>query len=136
ITSTSRRPSLIKRLGSAMSGKFHLTKSPSNTQLLPEYNVLVLGETQSGKSTLIECMRKYADPLVEINTQALGTGFSYAGEYYVQEKGVERVNYGDFLKIPDEYDYEDALNMRKGFKRKKGASQLDHHAHRHRHQAH
>ncbi|KAF9333923.1 hypothetical protein BG006_002952, partial [Podila minutissima] len=121
-----------------MSDKFHRTKSPSNTQLLPEYNVLVLGETQSGKSTLVQYMRKYANPNVEINTKALGTGFlshtqevthtdifTDLPEYFVQEKkGVDRVNYGDFLQLPDQYDYEDALNMRKGLETKKGAAQL------------
>ncbi|KAG0076370.1 hypothetical protein BGZ93_001784 [Podila epicladia] len=121
-----------------MSDKFHLTKTPSNTQLLPEYNVLVLGETQSGKSTLIQYMRKYAEPTTVIDTAALGTGFlshtqevirtkvfTDLPEYYVEEKkGVDRVNYGEFLNIPDEYDYEDALNLRKGLETKKGAAQL------------
>ncbi|KAG0363627.1 hypothetical protein BG005_009978 [Podila minutissima] len=135
--SSSNKPGLIKRIGSATS-KLHLTKSPSNSHLLPEYNVLVLGETQSGKSTLIQYMRKYANPLVEINTKALGTGFlshtqevtvtdivTDLPEYYVQEKkGVYNLNYGKFLEIPDEHDYEDALNIRKGLETKKGGVQL------------
>ncbi|KAG0325354.1 hypothetical protein BG000_001838, partial [Podila horticola] len=121
-----------------MSHKLPFTKSPSSPLLVPEYNVLVLGETQSGKSTLIQYMRKYADPSTAIDTGALGTGFlshtqevistgisTDLPEYYVEEKkGVARVNYGEFLKIPDEYDYEDSLNMRKGLETKKGAPQL------------
>ncbi|KAF9367893.1 hypothetical protein CPB97_005176, partial [Podila verticillata] len=43
--------------------------------LVPEYNILVLGETQSGKSTLIQFMRKYADTGTAIDTTALGAGF-------------------------------------------------------------
>ncbi|KAF9370387.1 hypothetical protein CPC16_003741 [Podila verticillata] len=92
------------------------------------YNVLVLGETQSGKSTLIEYMRKYANPNVKINTDALGTGFlshttdinittipTDLPEYSVTNKSGVKVDYGDFMKYPDEYDYEDAINVRKGF---------------------
>lgn len=52
-----------------------MSNRPPYSKLLDEYNVLVLGETQSGKSTLIQYMRKYANPDVEINTKALGSGY-------------------------------------------------------------
>ncbi|KAF9201076.1 hypothetical protein BGZ59_002928, partial [Podila verticillata] len=54
---------------------FGPSRSSSSSGLLDQYNVLILGETQSGKSTLIQYMRKYANPSVKINTDALGTGF-------------------------------------------------------------
>ncbi|KAG0341340.1 hypothetical protein BG000_009479, partial [Podila horticola] len=113
---------------------------PPSSKLLSEYNVLVLGETQSGKSTLIQYMRKYANPDVEINTKALGTGFlSHTSdvdtitistdlpEYYVTDtkegKG-GKINYGEFIKTPDEYDYEDYLNMRKNLETRGGDARL------------
>ncbi|KAG0329519.1 hypothetical protein BG000_012073 [Podila horticola] len=103
-----------------------------------KYNVVVLGETQAGKSTLVQYMRKYADPSEAIDTKALGTGFlshtekvtpieifTDLPEYYVEEENVGRVNYGEFVtNIHDEYDYEDALNLRKGLETKKGPSRL------------
>ncbi|KAG0028729.1 hypothetical protein BGZ82_008278, partial [Podila clonocystis] len=117
-----------------------LQRSTSDRQLLPEYNVLVLGETQSGKSTLIQYMRKYADPKTEIDTKALGTGFlshtqeviwttidTDLPEYYVTgKKGTKsgKINYGEFITEEDEYDYEDSLNMRKGIETKRGDSRL------------
>ncbi|KAG0030394.1 hypothetical protein BGZ81_002732 [Podila clonocystis] len=120
-----------------MSRKLHLTKPPSITQLLEEYNVLVLGETQSGKSTLIQYMRKYADPNVEINTKALGTGFlshtqevitttitTDLPEYHVEGKDVGKVDYGEFIHLPDEYDYDDSLNIRNGLATKMAVSRL------------
>ncbi|KAI8349807.1 hypothetical protein B0O80DRAFT_141124 [Mortierella sp. GBAus27b] len=40
----------------------------------PIYNILLLGPTQSGKSTFFEFVRKYADPLYTINEECTGTG--------------------------------------------------------------
>lgn len=37
-----------------------------------EYNILFLGETQSGKSTLIESLKKYAYPSYSINRDKIG----------------------------------------------------------------
>ncbi|KAF9367555.1 hypothetical protein CPB97_005584 [Podila verticillata] len=118
---------------------FHPRKS-SSSGLLDQYNVLVLGKTQSGKSTLIQYMQKYANPNVKINTEALGTGFlshtveidtttitTNLPEYEVIDKKAPKgtkVNYGEFLKIPDEYNYEDALNMHKGLEMKQGTPRL------------
>ncbi|KAF9330202.1 hypothetical protein BG006_006820 [Podila minutissima] len=39
-----------------------------------EYNILFLGETQSGKSTSIESLQRYADPTHTINKENLGDG--------------------------------------------------------------
>lgn len=83
-------------------------------------------------------MRKYADPSEAIDTKAIGTGFlshtekvtpieifTDLPEYYVEEKDVGRVNYGEFVtNMHNEYDYEDALNFRKGLETKKGPSRL------------
>jgi len=103
-----------------------------------EYNVLVLGETQSGKSTLIEYAKKYADPNVTIDTAALGTGFlshtqdvkfnsiiTDLPEYYVADKKDNKENYGEYVKLGDEYDYEDKLNVRRGLTSKKGDAHLE-----------
>ncbi|KAF9414633.1 hypothetical protein BGZ94_000330 [Podila epigama] len=103
------------------------------------YNVLVLGETQSGKSTLVEFMKKYADPSVAINTKLIGTGFlshtekpstykihTNLPEYHVADstpKAKEpRVNYGEFLSLEDPYDFEDELNRRRNLTLVKGES--------------
>ncbi|KAI9242908.1 MAG: hypothetical protein BYD32DRAFT_402151 [Podila humilis] len=90
------------------------------------YNILFLGEAQSGKSTLIEHLRKYADPSYTINKENIGDGiFSHAKDvstttietslpsYYVSEAR-ERVDYGTFLNGTQE-DYEDELNERRKY---------------------
>lgn len=91
------------------------------------YNILFLGESQSGKSTLIEYLRKYADPSYTVNKKMIGDGiFSHAKEvsittietnlpsYYVSEAR-ERVNYVAFLN-GDQEDYEDELNERSKYR--------------------
>ncbi|KAG0026314.1 hypothetical protein BGZ82_009539, partial [Podila clonocystis] len=40
----------------------------------PKYSVLVLGKSQSGKSCLIQHIKKYADPNYQINRSLLGSG--------------------------------------------------------------
>ncbi|KAF9374014.1 hypothetical protein CPC16_001530 [Podila verticillata] len=109
----------------------------SSFKLLDEYNVLVLGETQSGKSTLTQYMRKYADPSVVIDASALGTGFlshtvqvnttsitTDLPEYNVVDKKGANVNYRSFMTMPVEHDCEDALNGRKGLEMRKGVAHL------------
>jgi len=90
------------------------------------YNVLFLGETQSGKSTLIEHLRKYADPDYVVNKENIGDYiFSYTKNvlsseiqtnspaYFIKTiKNNERVDYGDFVIEDDQEDYEDKLNNR------------------------
>ncbi|KAG0336594.1 hypothetical protein BG004_007970 [Podila humilis] len=99
----------------------------SDAPKMTTYNVLVLGETQSGKSTLIECMKKYADPTATIDFAAIGNGFvshteqirystitTNLPECIVVRKGGEKVNYGEFRTDGgDEWDYEDKINQRK-----------------------
>ncbi|KAF9199430.1 hypothetical protein BGZ59_003981, partial [Podila verticillata] len=76
-------------------------------ELAEQYNILVLGETQSGKSTLIQYMRMYADPEVVIDTTVLGTGtLSHTmdiqptsittglPEFYITDKNRDIVDYG------------------------------------------
>lgn len=105
--------------------------------LVPEYNVLVLGETQSGKSTLIQCMRKYANPNTAIDTTALGTGFlshtrkvntttitTDLPEYSVVDKSGANINHSKFIKMHDGNDFEDTLNMRHGLATTKGRPRL------------
>ncbi|KAF8945881.1 hypothetical protein BGZ52_009244, partial [Haplosporangium bisporale] len=44
----------------------------------------------------------------------------------VDKKGSEstKVDYGEFLKIPEEYIYDDAVNMRKSLETKQGTPRL------------
>ncbi|KAF9936268.1 hypothetical protein BGZ67_002490 [Mortierella alpina] len=46
----------------------------SSTQATSTYNILLLGPTQSGKSTLLEGIRRYVDPNYSIDEQAIGNG--------------------------------------------------------------
>ncbi|KAF9570477.1 hypothetical protein EC968_001751 [Mortierella alpina] len=49
--------------------------SPTNKdEELRTYNILLLGQTQSGKTTFLEGIRRYVDPLCEIDTAAIGSG--------------------------------------------------------------
>ncbi|KAG0004758.1 hypothetical protein BGZ79_008210 [Entomortierella chlamydospora] len=104
-------------------------KAPPSTHQ-STYNILILGETQSGKSTLIQGIRRYVDPTCQIDTTTIGGGaFSHTQEvrttevttnlppYYVFEssKEDEPVDYGDFIKMEKE-DYEDAISRKKGYK--------------------
>lgn len=47
---------------------------PYPTQTPPRYNILLLGPAQSGKSTLLEGVRRYVDPKYNIDEQAIGNG--------------------------------------------------------------
>ncbi|KAF9198893.1 hypothetical protein BGZ49_000175, partial [Haplosporangium sp. Z 27] len=40
------------------------------------YNIILLGQTQSGKSTFIQAVRRYADPACEIDKDTIGNGNS------------------------------------------------------------
>ncbi|KAG0334537.1 hypothetical protein BG000_008244 [Podila horticola] len=101
-----------------------------------ECNILFLGESQSGKSTLIEFLKKYADPEYNISRLNVGDGiFSCTKNVmrttihtdlptsYVQNKTGDRVDYGKFLE-DDQEDYEDELNERRAYtmEREKSAS--------------
>ncbi|KAF9359677.1 hypothetical protein BGX26_011717 [Mortierella sp. AD094] len=128
--------------------RFHSVADAITTSLLTNelaYNILVLGETQSGKSTLVEGIKRYADPTYEIDERAIGDGtFSHTTKvrtsavttnmpsYYVFEtsetfEGTVRksqVDYGRFIEM-DKDDYEDAINRRKGYELTKGESTSD-----------
>ncbi|KAF9171546.1 hypothetical protein BGX20_007367 [Mortierella sp. AD010] len=125
--------------------RFHATPDTNTTSLLTNelvYNILVLGETQSGKSTLIEGIKRYADPTYKIDEEAIGDGiFSHTPKvrtsevttnmppYYVFEtsKTIEgkmqksQIDYGRFIEM-DRDDYEDAINRRRGYELTKGTS--------------
>ncbi|KFH62045.1 hypothetical protein MVEG_12199 [Podila verticillata NRRL 6337] len=111
-------------------------------ELAEQYNILVLGETQSGKSTLIQYMRMYADPEVVIDTTVLGTtSLSHTmdiqptsiatslPEFYVTDKNRDIVNYGiadgDNMRFRDKSDY-DGLLKRNDLTLEKGCSRLVH----------
>ncbi|KAF9105379.1 hypothetical protein BGX27_009652 [Mortierella sp. AM989] len=101
----------------------------------PTYNILILGETQAGKSTFIEATKRYADPKYKIDKTVVGGGvFSHTStvrssevttnlpSYYVfktspnpdGDKETFPVDYGSFIdQTEDEDDYEDAINDRK-----------------------
>ncbi|KAG0022124.1 hypothetical protein BGZ81_008660, partial [Podila clonocystis] len=81
----------------------------------------------SGKSTLIESLKKYADPDYTINRDRIGNKtFSCTRtvtssiittnlpSYFVSRKN-ERINHGEFIK-GDLEDYEDELNDRKSYR--------------------
>ncbi|KAG0023150.1 hypothetical protein BGZ82_010811 [Podila clonocystis] len=119
-----------------LSGQTLCGPNPSD-QLLPQYNVLVLGETQSGKSTLIQYMRKYADPTATIDQQALGDSVSShtqevsiqsittdLPEYYVTGTNGEQVHCGNYNNHEDEHDYEASLNNRKNLQLKERSPRL------------
>ncbi|KFH69357.1 hypothetical protein MVEG_04170 [Podila verticillata NRRL 6337] len=93
------------------------------------YNILFLGEVLSGKSTLIEHLKKYADPGYTVNCKNIGDGVSTCTtnvsfsqiqtdtpEYFITYvKTGERVDYGEFIKEVDQENYEDQLNERKKY---------------------
>ncbi|KAF9170920.1 hypothetical protein BGX21_008763 [Mortierella sp. AD011] len=98
-------------------------------------NILILGETQSGKSTLVESMKKYSDPNVVLNLSAIGDGsLSHTAEVHEtvietnlpdyevyrltdgESKGESRdkiVHYGLLSEMGDVNAYEDAIDERK-----------------------
>ncbi|KAG0025667.1 hypothetical protein BGZ82_009895 [Podila clonocystis] len=93
-----------------------------------DYNILFLGESQSGKSTSIESLKKYADQRYTINKDNLGDGiFSKTSavstfdihtnlpSYYITDNREVRVDYGAFLDEPHD-DYEDELNDRRSYR--------------------
>lgn len=96
----------------------------------PTYNILFLGETQSGKSTLIESLKKYADAKYVIDKSNIGDGcFSCTRSVHhttmrtnlpsysvsrISSGGRGRVDYGAFLQN-DQEDYEDELNESKAY---------------------
>ncbi|KAF9961506.1 hypothetical protein BGZ72_003344 [Mortierella alpina] len=45
-----------------------------STKATPAFNILLLGPTQSGKSTLLEGIRRYVDPTCSVDDQAIGNG--------------------------------------------------------------
>ncbi|KAF9330204.1 hypothetical protein BG006_006822 [Podila minutissima] len=102
-----------------------------------ECNILFLGESQSGKSTLIECLKKYADPDYIVNRLNIGDGiFSYTSNVikttintnlptsHVLGKQEERIDYGTFLE-GDQEDYEDELNERRKYRMEREESNSD-----------
>ncbi|KAF9092336.1 hypothetical protein BGX27_001856 [Mortierella sp. AM989] len=115
-------------------------QSPSNTTTA--YNVLLLGETQSGKSTFVEAVRKYADQDIEVNESAIGSGYGShtttvnitpvttdLPDYFVVKATPKngagcdepiKVDYGEFPNIQGVDDYEDSLNQRRGIRMDRG----------------
>lgn len=101
------------------------------------YNILFLGESQSGKSTLIEFLKKYADPDYTINELNIGDGIFQCTKNvmrttihtdlptsYVHDKTGDRVDYGKFL-MGDHEDYEDELNERRAYRMEREKSTSD-----------
>ncbi|KAG0024982.1 hypothetical protein BGZ82_010281 [Podila clonocystis] len=87
------------------------------------YNILFLGETQSGKRTLVEFIKNYADPGYIVNNENIGDGIfecakivsattinSNVPSCFVSEAR-ERIDYGSFLGSNQE-NYEDQLHER------------------------
>lgn len=113
---------LIKRIGKLKVENASTDKSKATKVR----NVLVFGASQAGKSTLIQHMKKYADPEIEIDRKKIGLGMlphtkvvyttaiaTDLPEYYVKIKKDGTVfDYGALKKIEDKYDYEDKINKR------------------------
>ncbi|KAF8948981.1 hypothetical protein BGZ52_006352, partial [Haplosporangium bisporale] len=95
------------------------------------FNVLVLGETQSGKSTLMEAFQLYANPNYNIISSRIGSGnvslttevreesmYTQLPEYQVFKKGDRTqqspVAYDAFI-LEDKNTYEDKLNARREY---------------------
>ncbi|CAO3570339.1 unnamed protein product [Mortierella alpina] len=57
-------------------GTTQQANSANNDEGLRTYNILLLGQTQSGKTTFLEGIRRYVDPLCVIDTKAIGNGHS------------------------------------------------------------
>ncbi|KAF9961505.1 hypothetical protein BGZ72_003343 [Mortierella alpina] len=49
--------------------------APKAEHSAPVYNILLLGQTQAGKSTLLEGIKRYVDPDYVVNDAAIGDGF-------------------------------------------------------------
>ncbi|KAI9242923.1 MAG: hypothetical protein BYD32DRAFT_402189 [Podila humilis] len=93
------------------------------------FNVLFLGETQSGKSTLIEHLKKYANPNYAVNKENIGDSIfsltknvihaeikTNSPAYFISKANSEqRVDYGEFIKEEEPEDYEDELNERRKY---------------------
>jgi hypothetical protein len=56
----------------------HAILEPHVTPMLPmrKFNILLVGETQAGKSTFIQATRRYADSSCQIEEGVIGNGFS------------------------------------------------------------
>ncbi|KAF9278115.1 hypothetical protein BGZ74_003170 [Mortierella antarctica] len=102
----------------------------------PAYNVLVLGETQSGKSTLIQYMKKYADSTKAIDSSAIGNSIhshtmdvistpitTDLPEYHVIKECGSKFNYGEHMMGEDACDYEESLECN-NLRLEKGNSRL------------
>ncbi|KAG9323724.1 hypothetical protein KVV02_006447 [Mortierella alpina] len=73
----------------------------SSTQATSTYNILLLGPTQSGKSTLLEGIRRYVDPNYSIDEQAIGNGHGpHTSEIRVLElkAGIKEMERGGLWK--------------------------------------
>ncbi|KAF8957026.1 hypothetical protein BGZ46_002275 [Entomortierella lignicola] len=56
--------------------KFKMETPPDSINFNPTFNIVLLGQTQSGKSTFIQSVRSYADPSCEIDHETIGNGNS------------------------------------------------------------
>jgi len=91
--------------------------SSASSGVLPIYNILLLGPTQSGKSTFLENVKQYANPEYTINTTRIGTG----NESHTQTSCVEDIiTTLPIFKVYDEKGVEfdtGGLKDERGFKR-------------------
>ncbi|KAG0323936.1 hypothetical protein BG004_003589 [Podila humilis] len=112
-------------------GRHNATTILDSSRSQRVYNILFLGETQAGKSTLIEALRKYANPKHTINTKNIGDGtFSFTTDTRLdsivtnlpscsvvrkhRDGTVERIDHREFIE-QDFEDYEDELNDRRSY---------------------
>ncbi|KAF9428413.1 hypothetical protein BGZ94_002472 [Podila epigama] len=95
---------------------------------LKQYNILFLGVAQSGKTTLIEALKKYADPNHVINKSRIGNGArsctseviaetittNLPSHFVTDASSGDSVDYGAFFDM-DQDDYVDELNDRRSY---------------------
>ncbi|KAF9346186.1 hypothetical protein BGX26_002331 [Mortierella sp. AD094] len=93
------------------------------------FNIILIGETQSGKSTFAEALKLYANPNYKIQERLIGNGtFSQTTKvredtihtnlpvFGVFNESSELITHEKFIIDNDRDDYEDFLNKRRGLK--------------------
>ncbi|KAG0208401.1 hypothetical protein BGX28_000619 [Mortierella sp. GBA30] len=110
----------------------NIVQPPRND--IPVYNILLLGQTQSGKSTFLEYVRQYADPSYRVQHQRIGDGLeSHTHEVLCEEvitnlphyvvfdkKSKQELDIAPYFEKPEKYKAhikrKDGLELRRSLK--------------------
>ncbi|KAG0361532.1 hypothetical protein BGZ54_009055, partial [Gamsiella multidivaricata] len=80
------------------------SQTPNSDSVVPTYNILLLGQTQAGKSTFLQAIREYADPNCEIDQESIGSGSrSCTTEVRTQEVEIDFPEYSLYDTNPSLY---------------------------------